>query len=159
MGGVLLQWKKLQDEVGRLVHHEKGETILESLQLKRLDMPEKPYYMVKDYQHAMLACAHCKNRKGKPDFLSSAGWKTDLNCSFGPDHSFQDDIPSKGLQPSGWSTSTGGKIPIYCCRVPVAGTIEQHTGLGHSDMNVEAQEQVFHPQGLKTVLEEEQKFK
>jgi len=64
---------------------------------------------------------------------------------------------SAGLQPFGWSTSTGGKIPTHCCRAPVVGTIEQQIGLGHSDMNAEAEE-VFHPQRLKAALQEEQKF-
>lgn len=65
---------------------------------------------------------------------------------------------SAGLQPSGWSTSTGGKILTHCCRAPVAGTIQQLTELGHSNMNMEAKE-VFHQKGLKAVLEEKQKFR
>ncbi|XP_074399193.1 uncharacterized protein LOC141729355 [Zonotrichia albicollis] len=55
------------------------------------------------------------------------------------------------LQPSGWSSSTGGKILTHCCRAPVAGTVQQQTGLGHSNVNVEAKE-VFHQKGLKAVL-------
>lgn len=58
---------------------------------------------------------------------------------------------SAGLQPSGWSTSTGGEIPLHCSQALAVGTTEWQSDLGHSDMNTEPQ--VFHPKGPKAVLE------